>query len=233
MTVVDTLRSVTTATITTVLLELGLRNVWMRGPSPLRPGQLRIAGPAFTLRFIPAREDLSTPTAWAAPISTRTAIEAMPPGCIVVADALRTTDSGIVGDILCARMVARGVAGLITDGAVRDRDGVAATPLPVWCAAAAAPPALASLAFVAWQQPIGCGGVAIFPDDIIVADGDGAVVIPAGLAPEVAARSADKERSETWIMQQVEAGFPLAGLYPMNDATRARYLNETEHSPTG
>ena len=103
-----TLSGVSTATITTVLLKKGLRNVWMRGTKPLRPGQPRLVGPAFTLRFVPAREDLATPESWSSPISTRAAIEAMPEGCIAVVDAMGVTDAGIFGDILCARMEKRG-----------------------------------------------------------------------------------------------------------------------------
>ena len=109
---IATLSRVSTGTITTVLLNKGLRNVWMRGTKPLRPGQPRLVGPAFTLRFVPAREDLATPASWSSPISTRTAIEAMPKGCIAVVDAMGVTDAGIFGDILCARMVKRGVAAL-------------------------------------------------------------------------------------------------------------------------
>ena len=107
-----------------MLLKKGLRNVWLRGTRPLAPGQKRLVGPAFTLRFVPAREDLATPESWSSPISTRAAIEAMPPGCIAVVDAMGITDAGIFGDILCARMKVRGVAGLVTDGVVRDVAGV-------------------------------------------------------------------------------------------------------------
>src|SRR6187551_1763283 len=157
---IATLLRVSTATITTVLVKKGLRNVWMRGSRPLRPGQPRLVGPAFTLRFVPAREDLATPESWSSPISTRTAIEAMPQGCIAVVDAMGVKDAGIFGDILCARMVKRGVAALVSDGVVRDQAGVLATGLPVWCNGAAAPPSVAGLTFVAWQQPVACGGVA-------------------------------------------------------------------------
>ncbi len=129
--VIHTLSSVTTATITTLLLKKGLRNVWMRGTRPLRPGQPRLVGRAFTLRFVPAREDLATPESWSKPISTRAAIEAMPAGCITVVDAMGVTGAGIFGDILCARMKMRGVAALVTDGVVRDLAGVLGTNLPV------------------------------------------------------------------------------------------------------
>src|SRR6202045_2253278 len=117
---IKTLSHVSTATITTVLLKKGLRNVWMRGSRPLRPGQPRLVGPAFTLRFVPAREDLATPESWSSPVSTRAAIEAMPAGCIAVVDAVGITDPGIFGGILCERMKVRDVAALITDGVIRD-----------------------------------------------------------------------------------------------------------------
>lgn len=223
-----TLQRVTTATITTILLKKGLRNVWMRGTRPIRAGQPRLVGEAFTLRFVPAREDLATPASWASPISTRAAIEAMPEGCICVADAMGVTDAGIFGDILVARMRQRGVAGLVTDGVMRDMAGVIATGLPVWCQGAAAPPSVAGLTFVAWEQPIGCGGVAVFPGDIVVVDDDGAVCIPKALVAEVVAEAPEQERMEAWIMTEVENGAPLPGLYPMNEATKARYAAATK-----
>ena len=218
-----TLCGVSTATITTVLLKKGLRNVWMRGTRPLRPGQGRIAGPAFTLRFVPAREDLATPESWSSPTSTRGAIEAMPEGVIAVADAMGVTDAGIFGDILAARMVKRGVAGLVTDGVMRDAAGVLSTGLAVWGRGVAAPPSVAGLTFVGWEQPIACGGVAVFPGDWVVVDDDGAVVIPAALLDHVLDHGPEQERMEGWIMEEVGRGRPLPGLYPMNDETRARY----------
>lgn len=219
----DVLSAVTTATITTILLKKGLRNVWMRGTRPLRPGEPRRVGRAFTLRFVPAREDLATPESWASPRSTRAAIEAMPAGCVAVVDAMGVTDAGIFGDILCARMAKRGVAALVTDGVLRDVSGVLETGLPVWCQGGAAPPSVAGLTFVNWQEPVGCGGAAVFPDDVIVADADGAVVIPAALLEHVLDAAPEQERMEGWIMREVERGVPLPGLYPMNAETRARY----------
>jgi regulator of RNase E activity RraA len=221
--VAGALAGISTATVTTVLLKMGLRNVWMRGTRPLRPGQPRIAGRAFTLCFVPAREDLATPESWSSPKSTRAAIEAMPPGCIAVAGAMGVTDAGIFGDILCARMVKRGVAGLVTDGVVRDIAGVVGTGLPVWGQGVAAPPSVAGLTFVDWQQPIGCGGVAVFPDDVVVVDDDGAVVIPAALLDYVVEMAADQEQLEAWIMQEVEKGAALPGLYPPNEENKARF----------
>ena len=221
--IVETLSKVTTATITTILLKKGLRNVWMRGPKPLRPNQPRLVGRAFTLRFVPAREDLATPESWSSPKSTRAAIEAMPAGAIAVVDAMGVTDAGIFGDILCARMAKKGVTALITDGVVRDLAGVLSTGLPVWCRGAAAPPSVAGLTFVDWQQPIACGGVAVYPDDVIVADDDGAVLIPAAMVNDVIVQGPEQERFETWIMQEVQSGAALPGLYPANAENKARY----------
>ncbi len=219
----EALKAVSTATITTILLKKGLRNVWMRGTRPLRPGQPRLVGRAFTLRFVPAREDLATPESWASPKSTRAAIEAMSAGCIAVADAMGVTDAGIFGDILCARMAKRGVAGLVTDGVLRDVAGVTGTGLPVWSQGWAAPPSVAGLTFVNWQEPIGCGGVAVFPDDVVVVDDDGAVLIPQALLAAVVDAAPEQERMEGWIMGEVEKGAALPGLYPMNAETKARY----------
>ncbi|NKK80106.1 ribonuclease activity regulator RraA [Rhizobium leguminosarum] len=228
---IATLKTVSTATLTTVLLKKGLRNVWIRGAVPLKPGQPRIVGPAFTLRFVPAREDLATPASWASPISTRAAIEAMPEGCVAVVDAMGVTDAGIFGDILCARMQKRGVAALVTDGVVRDLAGVLDTNLPVWCRGVAAPPSVAGLTFVAWQQPIGCGGVAVFPDDIIVVDQDGAVLIPADLLEVVLDEAPEQERMEAWIMTRIDEGTSLPGLYPMNAETKALYEASKKQAP--
>ena len=161
--IIEALSRVSTATITMVLLKKGFRNVWIRGARPLQLGQPRLVGCAFTMRFIPAREDLATPESLASPRSTRAAIEAMPEGCIAVVDAMGKTEAGTFGDILCARMKKRGVAALVTDGVVRDLSGIIATGFPVWCLGTAAPPSITELAFINWQEPIGCGGVAVFP----------------------------------------------------------------------
>ena len=221
--IVEVLSKVTTATITTILLKKGLRNVWMRGTRPLRPGQPRLVGRAFTLRFVPAREDLATPESWSSPKSTRAAIEAMPEGCIAVVDAMGVTDAGIFGDILCARMAKKGVAALVTDGVVRDVAGVLDTGLPVWCQGAAAPPSVAGLTFVNWQEPIACGGVAVFPDDVVVVDDDGAVLIPAGSVDEVVDAGAGTGAPRRLDHGRGRAGVALPGLYPPNAENKARY----------
>jgi regulator of RNase E activity RraA len=229
-TIADALRAASTATITTVLLKKGVRRCWMKGPMPAFNATDKMVGRAFTLRFVPAREDLATPESWASPTSTRAAIEDMPEGCIAVVDSMGVVDAGIFGDILTARMRKRGVAALVTDGPVRDAVGVEGSELPVWCAGIAAPPSVAGLTFVGWQEPIGCGGVAVFPDDVIVADGDGVVVIPAAMVEEVAKAGVEQEQLELWIMREVEKGVPLPGLYPPNAETKLRYEAETAKS---
>jgi regulator of RNase E activity RraA len=200
-----------------------LRNVWIRGAFPITTDAPRIVGRAFTVRFVPAREDLATPESWSSPKSTRAAIEQMPEGCIAVVDANGVTHAGFWGDILCARMAQKGVAALVSDGAVRDLAGVLSTGLPIWAAGTAAPPSVAGLTFVDWQQPVGCGGVAVFPDDVIVADRDGAVLIPAALLDEVVELATEQERLEGWIMDEVKSGAALPGLYPPNAENKARY----------
>ncbi len=219
----DILRKVTSATVTTILLRKGIRHSWMKGPKPLVASGQRVVGPAFTLRFVPAREDVATPESWGNPISTRAAIEEMPEGAVAVADAMGVSGAGIFGDILCTRMKKRHVAALVTDGAVRDRAGVLKSALPVWCASIAAPASVNALTFVGWQQPIGCGGCAIFPGDVIVADDDGAVVIPRAMVEFVAREGAEHELYESWVLGEIENDAELPGLYPPNDDAKARY----------
>ena len=219
----DALATISTATLTTVLLKKGVRRSWLQGPKPISPGYKRLVGRAFTLRFVPAREDLATPESWASPRSTRAAIEDMPEDVIAVGDAMGVLAAGIFGDILVARMKKRGVAGLVTDGVMRDIAGVRNVGLPVWCAGAAAPASVAGLTFVGWQEPIGCGGIAVFPDDVIVADDDGAVVIPQAMLEDVTKAAVEQERFEDWAVAEVGKGVPLPGLYPPNEATKKRF----------
>ena len=147
----------------------------------------------------------------------------MPAGVVVVVDAMGVTDAGIFGDILCGRMVKRGVAALVTDGVLRDGVGSLATGLPIFARGIAAPPSVAGLTFVNWQEPIACGGVAVFPDDVIVVDDDGAVVIPQALIGYILEHGPEQEQMEAWIVTEVEGGAALPGLYPMNTETKARY----------
>ena len=219
----EKLRRITTATVTTVLLKKGIRHCWLKRAMPLSPGGSRVVGPAFTLRFVPVREDLATPESWGRPISTRAAIEAMPEGCVAVADAMGVTGAGIFGDILVMRMARRNVTALVTDGVIRDKAGCLAANLPIWCQGTAAPASVNGLTFVGWDEPIACGGCAVFPGDVIVADDDGAVVIPQNLVEYVAAEGAEQELYESFVVSEVERGVPLPGLYPPNDEAKARY----------
>jgi regulator of RNase E activity RraA len=174
------------------------------------------------MRFIAYREDLASPDALSLPRSTRNAVEAMAPGCIAVIDAQGRTDAGVLGDILAARMAKRGVLGLVTDGAIRDQAGVRAK-LPVWAAGSAAPPSIAALSFAGWQEPISCGGTAVLPGDIMVADDDGVVVIPNVFVSRVIEAGPAQEAFEAWVQDEVERGVPLPGLYPPGPEARVRY----------
>src|SRR3974390_1811989 len=179
---IEALLHITTGTITTMLLKKGIRRCWMAGAMPFGFSGKRVVGKAFTLRFVPVREDLATPESWSKPISTRGAIEAMPENCVVVAEAMGAASAGIFGDILCMRMVRRNVSALITDGVMRDKHGVLATGLPVWRQGVAAPASVNQLTFVGWNEPIGCGGCAVFPGLNVRARDDSATVVPQELA---------------------------------------------------
>ena len=218
----DALRQITTATLTTVLLKRGLRKVWMTGAKPLTPDLPRAVGRAFTMRFIPGREDVATPASWSSPRSTRAAIEDMPPGCIAVIDAMGVKEAGVYGDILCARMAKRGVAALVTDGVMRDARSVVATGLPSGATARRLRPR--SHRCISWAGRTRSAAVESlsFRTTSIVADSDGAVVIPAAMAAEVTETAVEQERLESWIMSEVEKGVPLPGLYPPNEETKAR-----------
>ena len=221
------LRGISTATATTIMFKKGIRRVAIRGAAPLGQGQGRVAGKAFTMRFVPAREDLSNPSAWSNPVSTRKAVEEVPAGAFVVIDAMGCHDSGVFGDILCARLHVRGAVGAVTDGAMRDLAGIREAGLPVWAGGGSAPPAASALTFVGWQEPVACGTVAVFPGEWILADDDGAIVIPAACLEDVLKAGAEQEALEQWIVQQVAEGHSLDGLYPPSEATLQRYRSET------
>ena len=175
------------------------------------------------MRFLPLREDLGTTDSYARDGSIRDAIDAVPPHAVVVVDSCGGADCGTLGDILVGRMKVIGAAGVVSDGPVRDIAAVRDVGLPVYCRGAAAPPSIAGLVFAGWQEPIACGGTAVLPGDVIVADQDGAVVVPRNLADGVAEAGVEQERFETFVQERIAAGAPVKGLYPPNEDTLRDY----------
>jgi regulator of RNase E activity RraA len=221
----EALLKASSASVAGALAKLGIRNVWIRGAAPIVGGGARAVGEAFTMRFLPAREDLVGKALAALP-NSRAAVEAMEDGSIAVIETGGVTDAGVAGDVLCTRMVQRGSAGLVTDGAVRDIAGVEQSGLPVWSRGTASPAPGNSLTFIGWGMPIACGGVTVFPGDVIIADRDGAVVIPQALIEQVTTEASEVELFDAWVVSKVEAGEPLPGLYPPNDENKVRYARE-------
>jgi len=185
-----------------------------------------MVGPAFTLRNIPAREDIDILDIFSDPEHPqRKGIESVPPGYVLVQDCRGDKSAASCGSILIARLKVRGGAGMVSDGAVRDSAVIAASGLPVFCGGASAPTNLIKHHCIDMNLPIGCGGVPVYPGDIIVGDTDGVVVVPRGLAEEVAVHAADQERMEEFIKVRVEAGAPLRGTYPPDEETKKAYLS--------
>ena len=221
----EMLRTVSTATVAMVLLKAGIRKSWLEGPKPLRALAQRVVGPAFTIRFVPGREDLSSPASYAKSNSFREAIEAAPSGSLAVIDGRSSTSTATLGDILATRLAVKGVVGVVTDAPVRDADEIRKVDLPVLCAGAAAPPSITGLAYAGYNELIGCGHVAVCPNDILVCDNDGAVVIPRHMAAEVAKTACAQEQFETYVQQRVQAGDSVIGLYPPNEQALLAYEN--------
>ncbi len=213
-----------TATLTTQLFKRGLRNAFMQGVRRLgRPGP-NMVGPAMTLRYIPAREDLDHLGVFADPEHPqRKAVETARPGCVLVQDCRGDARAACGGEILMTRLQVRGAAGMVTDGGLRDSGPIGAMSMPVFCAGASAPLNLVLHHAAEIDVPIGCGGVVVYPGDIIVGDADGVVVLPAGIADEVAERAAEQERMERFVLERIAAGAPLPGTYPPNAETQAAY----------
>jgi regulator of RNase E activity RraA len=212
-----------TATVTMQLMKRGLRTMAINLKA-VNPSATRMVGPAYTLRYIPAREDIDLPPKPTDPENAQKhAVENAPPGSVLVVSTGPELRSGTFGDSLVARMQVRGLAGIVSDGAMRDVPVVSNLKLPVCSACAAAPPSMTTLHPVDVQQPIGCGGVPVYPNDVIVSDADGVVVVPRHMAEEVARDSADQDHIEKFIAVQVMKGKPTPGLYPPSDETRAAY----------
>jgi regulator of RNase E activity RraA len=220
----DTLGGIATSTLTTLLYKRGFRNVFIQGARPLKTGQ-RLAGPAYTLRYIPAREDLDGLDAFLDPRHPqRVAVEEIPAGAVLVMDCRGDASVASAGSILATRMQVRGVAGIVTDGGLRDARGIAALEMPAWCAGPSAPTNLIRHHALDLNAPIGCGGVPVYPGDIMVGDDDGVVCIPAHLAEAIAQEAVGMERYEDFVLEQVRMGATITGLYPLtNPETRKRY----------
>lgn len=217
------LQQVSTATLTSQLLKRGFRNTFLTGVEPLRP-DLRMVGYAFTLRFVPMREDLDIDR----PVDNltskqRIAIESVGPNDVLVIDARGETGSGTIGDILATRMKVRGAVGVVTDGGLRDRAGMQATGLPSYARATHgnASPTKHHPADV--NRPIGCAGVLVMPGDVVVGDADGVVVIPRAVAEDVALAALEQEKIEAFVLTKIQDGSSIIGVYPPGDELRAEF----------
>lgn len=222
----DKLASVSTATLTTLLFKRGLRNVFIQGVSRLTAAHDRsMVGPAFTLRYIPAREDIDTLDVFQDyDHPQRKAIETCPEGSVLVMDCRCDASAASAGSILVTRLMKRGAAGLVTDGGLRDSPEICDFDIPTYIGAPSAPTNLIRHhAVETLNQPVGCGGVAVYPGDILVGDLEGVVVIPRHLADEVARDASEQELLEEFIIGEVRSGKPLRGTYPPDADTRARY----------
>lgn len=218
----EKLRSISTATLTSQLLDRGLRNTFLAGLYPLRP-DLRMVGYAFTLRYIPAREDLADEVYDNSRNVQRLAVEAVGPEDVLVIDARGDVGAASFGHILGTRILQRGAAGLVTDGALRDTPGFRRLDLPTYIRAAHATTSFVAHHPVDMQVPIGCGGAAVTPGDVVVGDGEGVVVIPAKMAEEIAHSAHEQEIREQYFQERVAGGASIVGVYPPNDETLAGF----------
>jgi regulator of RNase E activity RraA len=221
----ELLRHVSVATLCTQLFKRGLRNVFIQGIARLTdPSGGNLVGPAFTMRNIPAREDLDQISAFDNPEHPqRKGIESVPPGHVLVIDCRGETRVASGGQILTTRLKVRGAAGLVSDGPVRDSGPISEMDFPVYCAGGSAPLNLIHHHAIDLNVPIGCGGVAVYPGDVMVGDDEGVAVIPRHLADEVARDAAEQEKMELFILERIEQGAALPGTYPPNAQTRAAF----------
>jgi regulator of RNase E activity RraA len=220
---IERLRGGSTASIATLLLRRGLRNQYIQGARPLGAAKPMV-GPAFTLRHIPAREDLDVVEAFRSPEHPqRVAVESVPQGYVLVMDCRQDATAASGGSILFTRLQMRGCAGVVSDAGVRDAATIAALDMPCYCPGPSAPTNLSRHHATDMNVPIGCGGVAVYPGDIIVGDGDGVIVIPAHLADEISIELGPMEAFEDFAIAEMKAGRPVIGTYPANEETKARY----------
>ena len=207
------------------MFKRGFRNVFIQGVSRLTAHDTHMVGPAFTLRYIPAREDLDGLDAFQDyDHPQRKAIETCPEGAVLVMDCRGDASAASAGSILVTRLMLRGAAGLVTDGGLRDSPEISGFEMPCYIGAPSAPTDLIKHHAVEMlNEPIACGGVAVYPGDILVGDEEGVCVIPSHLADEIADDAVEQERLEAFIIEEVRGGKPLRGTYPPDEATRARY----------
>lgn len=212
------------ASISTQLVRRGLRNVAIRGVKPIRRDLPPMVGPAFTLRYVPAREDLDAYGSGGDPNNIqRQAIERIPEGRVFVVDCRANADVAGIGAILGRRLLVRGVQGVVLDGGVRDTRAFESIDLPVYCAGPSAPPNYAGHHAADMDVVVSCGGVAVYPGDIVFGDGEAVVVIPKHLAAEVAADAMEMERRERFLFKEIESGRSIQGVYPPDEDTLRRY----------
>lgn len=211
----EKLMSVTSSTLTTVLFKRGLRTRYISGVLPLNPDFSRFVGPAFTLRFIPAREDIDTLERYASSDHVqRRAIEECPPGAVLVISTGNECRAASAGDIMIARLQQRGVAAAVSDGGFRDTPDIRALNFPVFHRQPAVPSSPIALHPADLNLPVGCGEVAIFPGDIVVGDAEGVVVLPAAIAEEIAEEAVNQSRYEDFVTEKVAEGRSIFGLFP-------------------
>ncbi len=220
--VCEKLKRASTATLTSVLRSHGLKNTFMHGVAPLGPG-MHMAGPAFTLRYIPAREDLDEVPLDNLKDVQRVGIERVQPGAVFVIDARGQTSAGTMGSILAKRLQVRGAVGIVTDGAYRDTPTIVSSGLAAYAAAMNAHTNKTIHHPSEIQVAISCGEVAVFPGDIVVGDEEGVVVVPAHLAADVADAAAEMELKEEFLLEKISAGASIVGTYPPDEATLAEY----------
>ena len=218
----DKLKAVSTATLCTALFKRGLRNQFIQDVHPVNlqrdPKAPNMVGEAFTLRYIPAREDLNPITVFqdrAHP--QRKAVETCPPGAVFVIDSRKDARAASAGSILVTRLMVRGVAGIVTDGGFRDSPEIARLAIPAYHRRPSAPTNLTLHQALDINVPIGCGDVAVWPGDVVVGDGEGVVVIPAALADEIAAEAVEMTAFEDFVTEKVHEGRSILGLYPATD----------------
>lgn len=220
----EKLKQISTATLATCLFKRGLRNQFIQDVGLINPAAPRMVGEAYTLRYIPAREDLNPITVfedWEHP--QRKAVEEIPPGHVMVYDSRKDFRAASAGSILIKRMMARGAAGVVTDGGFRDAAGIADLDFPVFHHRPSAPTNLTINHAIDINVPIGCGDAPVFPGDIMVGDGDGVICLPAHLAGEIAEEAFEMTAYEDFVEEQVSGGQRIFGLYPASAESRAEF----------